>query len=85
MAVTISTRHDEGRLTAVESNWKEVGEITGRQVMQDVNLRDDPTCQLGVQVILARYQSAEFLNEAAGEALRLNPEIEEKYLNDKKD
>lgn len=74
-----------GRLTAVERNWKEVGDITGRQVMQDVNLRDDPQCQLGVQVILARYQSAEFLNEAAGEALRLNPEIEEKYLNDKKD
>lgn len=73
-----------GRLTAVESLWKAVGEITGRQVMQDVNLRDDPQCQLGVQVILARYQSAEFLNEAAGEALRLNPEIEEKYLNDKK-
>ena len=74
-----------GRLTAVESLWKAVGDITGRQVMQDVNLRDDPQCQLGVQVILARYQSAEFLNEAAGEALRLNPEIEEKYLNDKKD
>lgn len=74
-----------GRLTAVESLWKAVGELTGRQVMQDVNLRDDPQCQLGVQVILARYQSAEFLNEAAGEALRLNPEIEEKYLNDKKD
>lgn len=73
-----------GRLTTVESNWKAVGDLTGRQVMQDVNLRDDPQCQLGVQVILARYQSAEFLNEAAGEALRLNPEIEEKYLNDKK-
>ena len=74
-----------GRLTTVESNWKAVGDLTGRQVMQDVNLRDDPQCQLGVQVILARYQSAEFLNEAAGEALRLNPEIEEKYWDDKKD
>lgn len=74
-----------GRLTTVESNWKAVGDLTGRQVMQDVNLRDDPQCQLGVQVILARYQSADFLNEAAGEALRLNPEIEKKYINDKKD
>lgn len=72
-----------GRLTGVESNWKEVGDITGRQVLQEVNLRDDPTCALGVQVILARYQRAEFLNDAAGEALRLNPSIEEKYLTDK--
>ena len=71
-----------GRLTAVERNWKEVGDITGRQVMEDVNLRDDPTCQLGVQVILARYQSAEFLNDAAADALRLNPEIEKRYIKD---
>ena len=71
-----------GRLTAVESNWKAVGEITGRQVMQDVNLMDDEQCALGVQVILTRYQSAEFLNDAAGEALSLNPEIERKYIKD---
>ena len=83
--IRIAETFQGGRLTAVERLWKEVGDITGRQVMQDVNLRDDPTCMLGVQVILTRYQSAEFLNEAAGEALRLNPEIEEKYLNDKKD
>ena len=71
------------RMTAVESLWKAVGELTCRQVMQDVNLRDDAACQLGVQVILTRYQSADFINEAAGEALRLNPEIEKEYLNDK--
>lgn len=65
---------DGGRLTAVESNRKQVGEFTGRQVMQDVNLRDDPQCQLGIEVLLRRYQDAEFLNEAAGEALRLNPQ-----------
>lgn len=65
---------DGGRLTAVESCWKAVGEVTGRQVMQDVNLRDDPACQLGVEVLLRRYQDAGFLNEAAGEALRLNPQ-----------
>lgn len=64
-----------GRLTAVESNWKAVGELTGRKVMKDVNLRDDPQCVLGVQVLLARYQRADFLNEAAGEALELNPQI----------
>ena len=64
-----------GRLTAVESNWKAVGEITGRQVMADVDLRNDPACQLGVQVILTRYQDMGFLNEAAGEALRLNPQV----------
>ena len=65
---------DGGRLTAVESCWKAVGEFTGRQVMQDINLRDDPTCQLGIEVLLRRYQDADFLNEAAGEALRLNPQ-----------
>ena len=72
-----------GRLTAVERNWMQVGDVTGRQVMQNVNLQDDPSCQLGIEVILSRYQSADFLNEAAGEALRLNP-IAEKYINDKK-
>ena len=74
-----------GRLTGVEQLWKQVSEITGKMSIKDVNLRDDPQCQLGINVILARYQSADFLNEAAGEALRLNPEIEQKYLNDKKD
>lgn len=83
--VNISEAFRGGRLTAVENNWKAVGWITGRQVMQDVNLRDDPQCMLGVQVILTRYESADFLNEAAGEALALNPEIEKKYLNKQKD
>ena len=68
-----------GRLTAIESNWRAVGELTGKAVMQDVNLREDPNCVLGMQVILARYQSADFLNEAAKEALDVNPEIKEKY------
>lgn len=81
--VRIAETFRGGRLTAVENNWKAVGDLTGRQVMQDVNLRDDPQCMLGVQVLLARYQSAEFLNEAAGVALSLNPEIEKKYVTDK--
>ena len=72
--LNIHQMFNAGRLTAVESNWKAVGEITGRQVMQDVNLRDDPACQLGINVLLTRYQQADFLNEAAGEALRLNPQ-----------
>ena len=70
-----------GRLTAVESNWKMVGELTGKMVMPDVNLRDDANCSLGVQVILTRYQSADFLNEAAREALDVNPEIKKEYDN----
>ena len=72
--IDITSSFRAGRITAVESNWREVGELTGRQVMKDVNLRDDPTCQLAVRVILTRYQQADILNEAAGEALRLNPE-----------
>lgn len=68
-----------GRLTAVESNWRAVGELTGKMVMPDVNLKDDPNCILGIQVILTRYQSADFLNEAAREALDVNPEIKKEY------
>lgn len=80
--VPIADTFRGGRLTAVESLWKAVGDITGRQVMQGVDLKDNEACRLGVEVILTRYQSAEFLNVAAGEALRLNPECE-KYIKDK--
>ena len=79
--VNISDAFKPGRLTAVERNWMEVGELTGKKVMKDVNLRDDPTCQLAIQVILAKYEAANFINEAAGEALRLNPEAW-KYASD---
>lgn len=65
-----------GRLTAVERNWLQVGEATGRKVMKTVNLKDDAACQLGINVILTRYQSAEFLNEAAGEALSVNQKFD---------
>ena len=74
-----------GRMTAVERNWLEVGDVTGRQVMQDVNLKDDPQCQLGINVILTRYQSADFLNEAASEALRVNPAICEQLTDEEKE
>ena len=80
--VRIADTFRGGRLTAVERNWKEVGYLTGSQVKKDVDLQNDQQCALGVQVILTRYQSAEFLNEVAGEALRLNPEIERKYCNE---
>ena len=79
--INVTDRFKAYRLTSVERHWREVGEITGRRVMQDVNLRDDPTCQLGVRVILERFTSADILNEAAGEALRLNPEVL-KYVTD---
>lgn len=63
-----------GRLTGVESNWKAVGELTGRKVMADVNLRDDAVCRQGVQVLMNRYADADFINDACGEALQLNPD-----------
>lgn len=65
-----------GRLSAVERCWKAVGDLTGRQVLQQVDLSNDETCQLGINVILTRYQSAEFLNEAAGEALEHNQQFQ---------
>ena len=70
-----------GRLTGVERHWMSVGEITGRRVMKTVNLRDDEACQTGVRVILNRYQQADFLQEAAREALELNPSAM-RYIND---
>jgi hypothetical protein len=76
--ISICSSFRGGRLTAVEQNWKAVGELTGKCVMQDVDLRDDEACRLGVEVILQRYQSAAFINDAAGEALELNPEFKPK-------
>lgn len=64
-----------GRLTNCERLWLAVADITGRKVLQHVDLRNDEACQLGVRVILTKYQRAEFLNDAAGVALDLNPEI----------
>lgn len=43
--------------------------------MKDVNLRDNEQCRLGVEMILQRYERADFLNEAAGVALRHNPDV----------
>ena len=65
-----------GRITATERNWRAVGEITGRKVMPNVNLRDDPACKLDVEVIMSRYERADFLNEAAKEAIECNPQID---------
>jgi hypothetical protein len=44
--------------------------------MPNVNLRDDPACKLGVEDIMSRYERADFLNEAAKEAIECNPQID---------
>lgn len=77
--VRIAEYFKAGRITACESHWRVVGYLTGRQVLADVDLSTDPQCQLAVQVILTRYQAADILNDAAKEALELNPDIERKY------
>ena len=64
-----------GRLTATERCWRIVGEVTGKQLLRDVDLAHDEACMLGVKVLLTRSQKVDFLNEAAGEALELNPEV----------
>lgn len=73
--IRIAETFSRGRLTSCEQLWRAVATLTGRQVIQHVELSNDPTCKLGLQVILTKYQRAEFLNDAAGEALDLNPEI----------
>lgn len=77
--VRIAEYFKAGRITACESHWRLVGYLTGRQVLADIDLSTDPQCQLAVQVILTRYQAADFLNDAAKEALELNPDVERKY------
>ena len=79
--VPIAHYFDGGRLTAVKNNWKAVGYLTGRKVLPNIDLNSDKMCHMAVRVILTKYQRAEFLNEAAGEALRLNPDME-KYANE---
>ena len=79
--VRIADSFKAGRLTASENHWKMVGYLTGKQVLANIDLSHDASCQLGVQVILTRYQAADFLNDAAKEALELNPLIDEKYKN----
>lgn len=79
--IPIAKSFDGGRLTSVQNNWRMVAYITGRNVLPNVDLNNDPTCHMAVKVILTKYQQAEFLNKAAGEALRLNPDCE-KYINE---
>lgn len=79
--IRISDNYAAGRLTAVENLWRCVGDMTGKQVLAHIDLSHDEACSLGIRVLLTRYEQAEFLNDAAGEALRLNPNCE-KYLNE---
>ena len=71
--IPIGNAFNGGKLTAVQSNWREVAHLTGRSVLPAIDLNQDKTCHLAIKVILTKYQQADFLNEAAGEALRLNP------------
>lgn len=71
-----------GRMTAAKNLWREVAHQTGRSILPHIDLNDDAACHTAIKVILERYKRAELLNEAAGEALKLNPECE-KYITDK--
>ncbi len=73
--VRISDKFKAWRLTGCESLWRVVGYLTGTQVMANIDLSQDESCQLGIRVILQRYETAVFLNIAAKEALELNPTI----------
>ena len=73
--VRISDTFKVWRLTGCESLWRVVGYLTGTQVIANIDLSHDENCQLGIRVILQRYETADFLNIAAKEALELNPTI----------
>ena len=79
--VPIGNAFSGGKLTAVQSNWREVAHLTGRRVLPAIDLNEDKTCHLAIQVILTKYQQADFMNEAAAEALKLNPNCA-KYANE---
>lgn len=67
------------RLADVKHHWgevvKAVSHVPGR-----VDLNDDPDIQKAVEDLTLRYQEPGFVNDAAGEAIRLNPSAK-KYLS----
>ena len=73
--VRIADTFKAWRLTGCENFWRVVGYLTGTQVLANIDLSHDENCQLGIRVILQRYETADFLNIAAKEALELNPTI----------
>lgn len=40
-----------------------------------INLNDDPNIKLAIEVILARFAKSDFINDAAGRAMHLNPDM----------
>ena len=69
-----------GRLTGVESSWREVARLTSK-CKEEINLQEDYNCQLAMRVIFNKYGNMDFLNDAAQKAMPLNPAMA-KYANE---
>jgi len=63
------------RLIKAQRAWAYISkfmEYTGKREV-DINLNTDPQCELAMKIIINRFTNHDFLNDSAGEALRLNP------------
>lgn len=68
------------RMGAVKRAWGAVAEHFGRtEGMIDLNKNEN--CQIGMKVILTKYQTMDFMDSAAHKALRYNPDMT-KYLTE---
>lgn len=77
----ISSYFKRGRLTGIVSIWNEVMELVIPKAVLGMPLAKDPNCKTAVSVIARRYETMEFLDEAATDAMRLNPSMI-KYANE---
>lgn len=68
----IHKNFDAARLSSVLHHW---GVVTKNfsKVKGSVDLNSDQNCQMSIKVILNRFSDKEFINEAAGDAIRQNP------------
>lgn len=68
----IHKNFDAARLSAVLHHWDIVTKSFSN-VNGSVDLNSDKHCQMAIKVILNRFSDKEFINEAAGDAIRQNP------------
>lgn len=63
-----------GRLTDMFCHWKPVTRYFSH-CKNVIDLNEDPNVKLGVSIIIKRFSDTSFINDAAGKAMHLNPEM----------
>lgn len=62
------------RLSAMQKRWMPVTRHFSR-CKGVVDLNEDSDIKLGISVIITRFSTADFINDAAGKAMHLNPQM----------